>query len=318
MTSRVVLITGASYGIGRAIAEHLVQQGYRVFGTSRSPASAPDCPFPLLALDVTRPESIQACVREVLAQAGRIDALVNNAGMVGTLAASEETTPEDWNQVFQTNFFGAVQMTNAVLPIMRQQQGGRIINISSAAGFIAMPPYTSIYAASKHALEGYTEALRYELRPFSIFASAVRLGYVRTNIGQSIRPPQNAIAAYEATRRRVHDADLYAIENGSDPQQVAHTVARALKAPRPKAIYYATADSHMLAIIKKFMPSSVLERFLRYSFLEGAWNAQKPDFLRRLLLNTQAMQRFQRAALAVTGGGIAIVALALLLVRPAG
>ena len=293
MAEKVILITGASSGIGRAIAEYLSQQGYSVFGTSRRPDAAQSYPFTMLTLDVTRVESIQTCVQEVIAQAGRIDVLINNAGIVGMLAASEETTPEDWQNVFRTNFFGIVNMTNTVLTIMRQQCGGRIIHISSAAGFIAMPPYTSIYAASKHALEGYSEALRYELHPFNIQSSTVQLGYIQSNIGQSIAKPKNSLAVYEATRQRVYEADLYAVEHGGDPLQIARTVAHIITTAHPKPRYRATSDSNLLYYLKQLLPSSWMERFLRYAFLEGQWDAKNPDFLRRALLDTAFAQRLQ-------------------------
>src|SRR5690606_35507590 len=159
---KVVLITGASSGLGRATARLLAERGYRVFGTSRRPpADAPTGGVEPLALDVCADASVAACVQTVLARAGRIDALINNAGYeLG--GALEEATLEEAQRQFETNFFGAVRMIRAVLPAMRRQGGGRIVNVSSLAG-LAPVPFLGLYSASKFALEGYSEALRHEV-----------------------------------------------------------------------------------------------------------------------------------------------------------
>ena len=154
----VALVTGASSGIGLAVAERLAQAGYRVYGTSRRQAEEGRFHFSMLALDVTRDASVDGAVSELIAREGRIDLLVNNAGFGLEPAAAEESSMAQAQALFDTNFMGVVRMTRAVLPHMRAQKKGRIINISSILGVVPMP-YVALYAASKHAVEGYTEAL---------------------------------------------------------------------------------------------------------------------------------------------------------------
>ncbi len=159
----VALVTGASSGIGEATAERLAMAGYKVYGTSRRGAQAGRRSFEMLPLDVTSDESVEAVVREVMRLDGRIDLLVNNAGFSVAPAGAEESSMEQAWSIFDTNFFGIVRMTRAVVPHMRQQGGGRIINIGSVLGFLPRP-YNALYAATKHAIEGYSESLDHELR----------------------------------------------------------------------------------------------------------------------------------------------------------
>ena len=176
---RVVLITGASKGLGRAAAELLSLRGCRVFGTSRHPQPDPSHGYEMLPLDVRSDESVQACVGEVLRRAGRIDVLVNNAGY-GLVGLIEETGVEQVREQFETNFFGVVRMTQTVLPVMRGQLAGRIINISSMAGIMGVPG-EGYYCATKFALEGFTETLYYEVEPFGIHACLVEPGFFATD-----------------------------------------------------------------------------------------------------------------------------------------
>src|SRR5215470_10363789 len=157
MSSPVALVTGVSSGIGNATAKKLIEHGYRVFGTARSESSPMPAKVERVLLDVRDSASIDKGVREVLAKAGRIDLLVNNAGG-GLVAAVEETSVDQAQELFDVNFFGAVRMTQAVLPAMRAQRSGRIVFISSIVGFVPAP-YMGFYAASKHALEGLAESL---------------------------------------------------------------------------------------------------------------------------------------------------------------
>src|SRR5215813_2912337 len=176
---KVVLITGASSGVGQATARLLSENGYRVFGTSRNPAGARAIPtVEMLALDVRSDASVSACVTAVVKQAGRVDVLVNNAAyeLAGAL---EEISLEEAKAQFETNFFGVVRMVKAVLPSMRQQRQGQIINVSSFSGLSAIP-FLGIYSASKFALEGYTEALRMELKPFDIHVSLTEAAFLKT------------------------------------------------------------------------------------------------------------------------------------------
>src|SRR5713226_2637472 len=203
---KVALITGTSSGIGRATAAHLAKSGYRVFGGLRNiPTSGEPIPnVEFVQLDVRHDESAKEAVRSLLSRAGRIDALVNNAGYT-LIGSFEETSIEEAKQVFETNFFGVLRMNQAVLPIMRGQGYGRIANISSVVGFLPAP-YQGIYAASKHALEGYSESLDHEVRQFGIRVSVIEPGFTRTNIGQNSQVAGRPLDAYASERNRVLDA----------------------------------------------------------------------------------------------------------------
>ena len=183
MDKKIVLITGASSGIGKAVARRLAGGEYVVFGTSRDPSGSGEIPgVKLLPLDVRSDNSVSACVQAVLDQAGGLDVLINNAGYALT-GAVEEASLEEAKEQFETNFFGIARMVKAVLPVMRRRGRGRIINISSLAGLAPMP-YQGFYSASKHALEGYSEALRQEVKPFNIHVSLVEPGFIRTGLGR--------------------------------------------------------------------------------------------------------------------------------------
>jgi NAD(P)-dependent dehydrogenase (short-subunit alcohol dehydrogenase family) len=160
---KVALVTGASSGIGEATAERLAKAGYKVYGTSRRGAQAGKRSFEMLPLDVTSDESVEAAVSDVMRRDGRIDLLVNNAGFGVAPAGAEESSIDQARSIFETNFFGLIRMTRAVVPHMRRQGSGRIINIGSVLGFLPMP-YGALYAATKHAVEGYSESLDHELR----------------------------------------------------------------------------------------------------------------------------------------------------------
>ncbi len=193
---KVALVTGVSSGIGRAIAGLLSRHGFRVFGTERGNAGATRAleNVERVHVDVREEESIHSCLRTVLDRAGRIDVLVNNAGytMIGSL---EETTIDEAKGLFETNFFGVLRMTQAVLPFMRGQRSGRIINIGSVVGFVPAP-YQGIYCASKHALEGYSESLDHEVRQLGIRVSVIEPGFTRTNIAQNSHVIAHPLEAY--------------------------------------------------------------------------------------------------------------------------
>jgi short-subunit dehydrogenase len=260
----VALVTGASSGIGYATARLLVQAGFRVFGTTRKQAAERLEGFEVLQLDVRSEESVSSCVSTVLEKAGRIDALVNNAGFA-LIGAAEETSLEEAKELFDTNFFGVLRTTQAVLPVMRQQRAGRIVVVGSVAGFLP-GPYESIYAASKHALEGLVESLDHEVRQFGIRVAVIEPGFIRTKIAQNSQVARNLIDAYKNDRDRVRAAIENSVANGEDPAQVASVIHDAITDTSPRTRYPAGSQARFLSRVIRFAPRGVLERGLRKQF----------------------------------------------------
>lgn len=268
---KVALVTGVSSGIGRATATLLADRGFRVFGTMRKPGEAKGSlrNVELVQLDVRDEESAHSCVRTVLDRVGRIDALVNNAGYV-LIGSLEETSIKEAKQVFETNFFGVLRMSQAVLPIMRHQRYGRIANISSVVGFVPAP-YQGIYAATKHALEGYSESLDHEVRQFGIRICLIEPGFTRTNIEQNTQLAGQLLEAYNPDRDRVLDAVRENLAKGDDPVTVASVVIEALISRSPRLRYLAGREAKFVNNLRKFVPSKLFDKGLRKQFgLEGA------------------------------------------------
>jgi NAD(P)-dependent dehydrogenase (short-subunit alcohol dehydrogenase family) len=266
----VILITGASTGIGLAAADLLAARGYAVFGTSRQPEQHPTRNYPLLRLDVRDDESVKTCVDDVLSRAGRIDVLVNNAG-VSLSSALEEASIDEAKALFETNFFGAMRMVNAVLPTMRAQRGGHIINMSSLAGIIGVP-YIGLYSASKHALEGYSEALRFEVKRFGIRVSVVEPGDARTAIADLTPAPAQSIADYDGVRETVNAIHSANVANGTVPEVIARTILRLIEKPRPRLRYPVTKGTEsLLPLARRLLPYGLVEQHLRgyYRLDEG-------------------------------------------------
>jgi NAD(P)-dependent dehydrogenase (short-subunit alcohol dehydrogenase family) len=263
---KVVLVTGVSSGIGRATAALLSNRGFRVFGTMRRPGEANGRleNVELVQLDVRDGESVASCLRTVHDKVGRINALVNNAGytLIGSL---EETSIEEAKEVFETNFFGVLRMSQAVLPFMREQGYGRIANIGSVVGFLPAP-YQGIYAASKHALEGYSESLDHEVRQFGIRVSVIEPGFTRTKIAQNGQLVSGPLAAYAGDRNRVLDVVRESIANGEDPLRVASVVLEALTSRSPRLRYPAGRKAKFLSRLRKFAPSGLFDNGLRKQF----------------------------------------------------
>src|SRR4051812_20707606 len=203
LTKRIALVTGASSGIGEATSERLANAGYTVYGTSRRGTSAGPRSFPLLPLDVTSDASVEAVVAEVIRLEGRVDLLVNNAGFGVAPGGAEESSIEQARAIFETNFFGLVRMTRAALPHMRAQRSGRIINMSSVLGFLPMP-YGALYAATKHAVEGYSESLDHELRTRGIRVSVIEPAYTKTPFDANFLEPDAKLDAYRDARVAVN------------------------------------------------------------------------------------------------------------------
>src|SRR3989442_412929 len=218
---KVALVTGVSSGIGLATAKKLVDRGFHTFGTIRETSQFGNLAagLEIVRLDVRDDESVNAGVQDVLDRAGRIDALINNAGsvLVGSL---EETSLDEAKELFETNFFGVLRMCHAVLPIMRRQNYGRIINISSVLGFLPAP-YMGIYAATKHAIEGYSESLDHEVRRFGVRVSLIEPGFTRTKLGQKGQPLLQPITNYDTERQKVMAPLSRSITGGALPDTVA-------------------------------------------------------------------------------------------------
>jgi short-subunit dehydrogenase len=272
---KTVLVTGASSGIGAAIANLFHRRGFAVFGTSRSadPGSVRD--FPMLKLDVNSDASANACVEEVLARAGRIDVLVNNAGFA-LAGAVEETSIEEAKEQFETNFFGVARMVKAVLPPMREARSGRIITIGSLAGLVSIP-YNAFYSGTKFALEAYMEALFYELKPFGIAVSLIEPGFVRTAINQATRFASQPLAAYDGPRDRAIAVVDRGVEKGIAPELVAKNVLHAAQSKSPQLRYRVGADSRWLPRLKSVAPWNFFALGVRRTFeLDGTHRPERP------------------------------------------
>lgn len=267
----VVLITGASSGIGRATAALLARSGYTVFGTSRQPSAPTLDGFRLVALDVTDDESVTRCVETVIAQAGRLDALINNAGT--TLpGAVEEIEIDAARDLFETNFFGAARMTRAALPHLRASRG-HIINISSGFGLAGLP-FDAYYSASKHALEGLTESLRQEVAPFGVRVALVEPGYFMSEINGNSRRATTGLAAYQEARERAHALFDRSVRQGGDPLDVARAVHRLLRMEHPPLRTLVGRDVAALALGKRVAPYALFERGFRLVYGLDAMRAE--------------------------------------------
>lgn len=258
---KIALVTGASSGIGRATAEALSRAGYRVYGTTRSGAPVDAGAVRMLTCDVTDQVSVEACVAQVLKDAGRVDLLVNNAG-VGLFGAAEEASMAQAQQLFEANFFGLLRVTNAVLPAMRRQRSGRIVNLSSVLGLIPAP-FSALYAASKHAVEGYSESLDHEVRSLGIRVVLVEPAYTRTSFEASTAPAAGKIAAYDDMRVQVAAASRKANEIGDDASVVADRIVEAAGAERPRRRYTAGPLAGRVALLRRFVPAEAFDKSLR-------------------------------------------------------
>ncbi len=262
--NKITLVTGVSSGIGREIAQLLAERGARVFGTVRNPQSASPIPgVEIVRMEVTDDASVAEAVYGIVQKAGPIQYLVNNAGY-SFMGALEETSVDEARQQFETNLFGVLRVTNALLPGMRQQGYGRIVNISSVLGFLPAP-YMGIYAASKHALEGYTETLDHEVRRFGVRALLVEPAYTRTKLNGNIKSAKMSLAAYADERKRLTDAAQQNIERGDDPRRVAETVWNALTVKLPR-LRYPVGKGIALSRLRRFIPAGMFDRSFRKQF----------------------------------------------------
>jgi len=260
--SKVVLITGGSSGIGKSVGEFLQTKGFVVYGTSRNPQNYPESKFPIVALDVTKPKTIFTCISEVLKQENRIDVLINNAG-AGITGPIEEIPDSEIKRNFDTNFFGPVNVIKAVLPVMRTQNLGLIINITSIAGYMGLP-YRGVYSASKGALELITEALRMEVKGFNIEMTNVAPGDFATNIAAGrYHAPVLENSPYKETYGNTLKMMDEHVDDGSDPQQMAEAIYKIIETKKPKVHYKVGAFMQKFSIIlKRVLPDKVYEKLL--------------------------------------------------------
>ncbi len=258
----VALVTGASSGIGEATAARLATAGYRVYGTSRRGAQAGGRSFEMLPLDVTSDEFVESAVRHVMRLEGRIDVLVNNAGFGVAPAGAEESSIDQARAIFDTNFFGIVRMIRAVVPHMRHQGGGRIINIGSVLGFLPMP-YGALYAATKHAIEGYSESLDHELRTWGIRVSVIEPAYTKTQFDANFLAPDAKLDEYREVRASLAETLKKVMGGADEPGVVADVVLKAAKATRPKLRYTAGALARRLRLLRRFAPAGVMDSGIR-------------------------------------------------------
>jgi len=259
---KIALVTGASSGIGEATAERLAKAGYKVYGTSRRGAQAGKRSFEMLPLDVTSDESVEAVVNEVMRRDSRIDVLVNNAGFGVAPAGAEESSLDQARSIFETNFFGLVRMTRAVVPHMRTQGSGRIINIGSVLGFLPMP-YGALYSATKHAVEGYSESLDHELRTRGIRVSVIEPAYTRTSFDANFMEPDAKVDEYHEARAGLIKRVAEVMATADSPDVVADTVLKAANAAHPKVRYPAGRLANRLRLLRRFAPAGVVDAGIR-------------------------------------------------------
>jgi short-subunit dehydrogenase len=258
---KTVIVTGASSGIGRASADALAQAGFTVFGTSRRTTNNGPNQVSMLTCDVTDDESVNVLVWTVLSQTGRIDVLVNNAG-IGLFGGAEESSIEQVRSLFEVNLFGVMRMTNAVLPSMRQDGGGRIINVSSVLGFIPAP-YSAHYSATKHALEGYSESLDHEIRAFNVRVSLIEPAYTRSVFEQNALEPDSVLKEYDQARAGAR-ALLQDVMTAADPPEVvADAVLLAATTGRPRRRYTAGKIAWQVGMLRRFAPAEMFDKSLR-------------------------------------------------------
>jgi len=260
--SKVVLITGASSGIGKAIAHYLADKGYIVYGTSRNPKATRDGKVRMVSLDVTDHDSITNAIQTIHKEQDRIDYVINNAGM-GITGPLEETPDNEVRRVFETNYFGALEVIKAVLPSMRVQRSGMIINVTSIAGYMGLP-YRGIYSATKGALGITTEAYRMELKEFNVKMTTVAPGDFATNIaaGRYHAPILDDSPYKENYGNTLRLMDEH-VDAGMDTEVMAKVVHRIMRSKNPKVHYRVGFFMQKFSIaLKRILPDTWYEKLL--------------------------------------------------------
>jgi NAD(P)-dependent dehydrogenase (short-subunit alcohol dehydrogenase family) len=275
--SKAVLITGCSSGIGHATAEHLASRGWRVYASARKPDSIADLEdqgCSTLALDVTDEESMQSAVKAVEDEHGAVGVLVNNAGYSQS-GAIEDVPMDEVRRQFETNVFGLARMCQLVLPGMRRQHWGRIVNLSSMGGRFTFPG-GGYYHATKHAVEAISDALRFEVAGFGVQVMIIEPGLIRTGFGEaavgSIRGGVTGDGPYAEFNSAVAESTKSVYEEGplarlgGGPETVAHAVEKAITARRPKTRYKVTPSARMILTTRRLLPDRAWDSFLRSQF----------------------------------------------------
>lgn len=266
--SSVVVVTGASSGIGRAAAEMFAGRGCRVFGTARDLRKAPALPgVEFVEMDVREEGSVEAAIASVIERAARIDVLVNNAGMT-MIGAVEETAIAEAEALFDTNVFGLLRTTRAVLPHMRAQRRGRIVNVSSVLGVLPAP-YMGIYSATKHAVEGLSESLDHEVRQFGVRVALVQPAYTRTNFDANAPRVDARIGGYDRERELASLAVADSVNRAPEPASVAATIVEAALGPW-RMRRTPPGQAALLTKLRRFMPAGPVDASLRKQFGLGA------------------------------------------------
>jgi short-subunit dehydrogenase len=263
-SSGVILITGASSGLGLAQGRFLVEKGYTVYGTARTPDNYPDFTyFPLLPLDVRSSDSVLALVQEIIRREGQIDVLVNNAGM-GITGPVEEVPYEENILALETNFHGPIRMMQAVLPYMRQRKSGLIVNVTSIAGYMGLP-FRGMYSASKSALHVISEAVRMEVKSQGIRICTLAPGDYATNIASGrFHSPLLDSSAYLDTYGKSLELMNEHVNSGGNPDQVARKLFKILQTSSPKVHYTVGSPMQRFSIVlKRLLPGKLYERMLR-------------------------------------------------------
>jgi short-subunit dehydrogenase len=255
------IVTGASAGIGRITASTLAREGYQVFGTSRSVKTDGPAGVEMVACDVTDQQSVDALVAQVMAEAGQIDLVVNNAGL-GLVGAAEESSIYQSQALFDVNFFGVMRVVNAVLPSMRQRGSGRIINISSALGLIPAP-YLAHYAATKHSVEGYSQSLDHEQHEYGIRVLLIEPAYTRTDMENNSLEADMPLPLYAATRAKMIALNAEMLATGDDPAVVAQAILRVAKDPSPNLRNPAGKAAKQISLLRRLVPGKMFDKSLR-------------------------------------------------------
>lgn len=258
---KVAIVTGASGGIGLASAQALRQAGFRVYGTSRRTVANAAEGITMLACEVTDDASVKQAVDQVLDATGRIDVLVNNAG-IGLLGGAEESSISQAQAIFDVNLFGVMRVSNAVLPAMRSRKAGRIINISSVLGLIPAP-FSALYASTKHALEGYSESLDHEVRSFGIRVCLLEPGYTRTSFEQNAVVPDRTLDVYGAARAQANALIRDEMKKADGPEVVAEKLIEAATAASPRHRYACGKSARQVSVLRRFVPEGMFDKSLR-------------------------------------------------------